>query len=468
MTTHSIAIATTQNIDSAVSGSRLGSCGLVKWCYSVARLIVLPYLAGRSQAFITTNDAPHVQSLCARSFESAGASPLRIERFDESLVALVRGWATALNYTGYVWTRQLSLAALYKLQMFRHTEYRAILFTDADVDFWLGSGGRPPRARTRAGRMLERAWTTTLDRFLNSSAELVASSDFHSPINTGVMLLRPSSATYARASAVLARRQFDRVGGFDGAGSPRAALAHLNGTSLWYNVAKTVALKVDDWNFVGGHACQGLFVHVFLVQPRASDHPWHRPRPQARACAAGEFFDEGTGACASKPWPEFVSCAEEERRGECAFNPQVQRHCAVTCAAVSSMAFRFPAGLHERRRTKMAHHKVHHFSGGAKPWRGPSRCAKYFEFLRDEEGVGDGGAHGSAAGCIRSLRQKRDCLQPGLSADACRACRRQKLAHYANTSAIMRSSTREYTCMTTVPRNKGKNPACTGTSVMIF
>jgi hypothetical protein len=154
---------------------------------------------------------------------------------------------------------------------------------------------------------------------------------------------------------------------------------------------------------VGGHACQGLFVHVFLVQPGAD----------------------------------------------------------------STSSFRFPAGVHERRRAELGGHRAHHFVSGAKPWRGPSRCANYFEFL---QGFDDAGMEGSAASCVRMLREKRACLQPRLSADACRACRRKKLAHYPNRTANARSSRREaYTCMAEVPTfDASHKETCPGTTVWIL
>ena len=50
-------------------------------------------------------------------------------------------------------------------------------------------------------------------------------------------------------------------------------------------------------------------------------------------CTDGVFTE--SGACVSKPWPDFVSCAEEERQGACPQgtdpNAWVAEHCRRTC-----------------------------------------------------------------------------------------------------------------------------------------
>ena len=264
-----IGVAAMQNLDSQSSSSRLGSCGLIKWCYSMSHFAMLPFLQGAIELLVITNDEAAVQSLCV----SATAATVRLLPLDRSLEPLITNWTRMLNRTQYslkMWTKRLSLRALYKLQLFRLTEYRAILFTDVDVDPFLLSGGRPPTARTVLGRDMERAWRDSFQRFLSSPARLLASADYHSPINTGVMLLKPNLAVYDEGVSVLSRGRFDPLLGFDWVGRPRDALAHLHDTSAWDRINRTGMLRKNDWNFVGGHACQGLFVYLFLVRSDAS------------------------------------------------------------------------------------------------------------------------------------------------------------------------------------------------------
>ena len=78
------------------------------------------------------------------------------------------------------------LADLMKWEVFRHTEYSAILLLDDDVDFFLLSGGVPPTVGSAARIELDYAWSVLYPRFLASSHSLVASSDSRVPINGAV------------------------------------------------------------------------------------------------------------------------------------------------------------------------------------------------------------------------------------------------------------------------------------------
>ena len=148
--------------------------------------------------------------------------------------------------------------------------------------------------------------------------QLVTAPDFHSPINTAVMLLKPSLSIFERGLAVLTRARFDRVRGFDLIGRPRDVLAHLNTTALWTEVSRTRMVVHNDWNFVGGHACQGLFVYLFLIE--LGRDPGRLP-------------------------------------------------------------MRFPHGYAARRQLHLGTLRAHHFRGHHKPWRAGARCPDYFRFL---------------------------------------------------------------------------------------
>ena len=117
-------MATTQAIDNRSSSSITGSCGLLKWCYSVARLVSLPFMQEHTEGLVLTNWPGYVRSLCNLSPRP------RVAPFDRTLAEAVSGWAAMLNYTRRKWHRQVSLSALFKWQLLMHTEYRAVVFTD--------------------------------------------------------------------------------------------------------------------------------------------------------------------------------------------------------------------------------------------------------------------------------------------------------------------------------------------------
>lgn len=314
-----LGLAAMQNIDNRSSASQMGSCGLVKWCYSMSHLASLPYLINTTELLVITNDEITSRSLCV----PAVAVRLRVLPLDRALEPLINGWAAMLNYSAYIWPRQLSLRALYKLQLFRLTEYHAILFTDVDVDPFLLSAGKPPSFTSSAARDMERAWTVAFKALLESPVRLVASSDIASPINTAVMVLKPNLSIFEEGMEILRRRRFNPQLGFDFVGRPRDALAHLHKTPEWIRIERTRMLQDNDWNFIGGHACQGLFVYLFLVR--------------------------GDG----EPLRYF--------------------------AYPKSRALRLQQGLGTMR--------VRHFNSGTKPWRPPVKCSRYLEFMLHADGL---------------------------------------------------------------------------------
>ena len=235
----------------------------------------------------------------------------------------------------------LAVAALFKWQLFKHTEYDAIFFTDVDVDLYPAFGGLPPnlargtrRGPSRAARELIAAWTRGLLAFVGSGSSLVASADYHSPINTGVMLLRPSERMYQLGLRVLRRNDFDPTLGFDRAGRPSEALAALRAHAtpqLWREVAATRMLWQDRWTFVGGHACQGLFVHVFLVLP------WAGATGTGRSGKAHAANTDADADAASQAGPHEAT-----------------------------LRFHFPRNISERREDGLGTHHVHHFRAQGK------------------------------------------------------------------------------------------------------
>ena len=80
-----------------------------------------------------------------------------------------------LRLHGNLGPLNFGMATLLKWEVFRHTEYSAILLLDDDIDLFLDSGGALPPSRSKARDALDHAWSVTYPRFLRSKAHLIAS-----------------------------------------------------------------------------------------------------------------------------------------------------------------------------------------------------------------------------------------------------------------------------------------------------
>ena len=355
-TRKSLGIATAFSFSTNSSSSVSASCGLVKWCFSASQLVQLPYPEGGSEAVVVTNSGePYIASLCRTH-----PSP-RVVSLDPRLAAAMDRWALVVrNSTGAkggLFT--ISTTALAKWQLLALTEYRAIFMVDLDVDMFLQSAGRPP-ADPRRVPAFRRTLVERYQSFLRSTATLVASSDWHSPINTGVMMLKPSTSTYEQGLQTLEVGTFDFRNGFNAVGPPQQAFP-------WLKMAQNKSLVINgsqmarrnSWNFVGSSGDQGLFVYEFLIRQGAAAFEYS---------GRGNFGDQANlRAPASSSW------------------------------------------------------MLDHFYSGYKPWRLTMRCAKYFDFLREPAFVGVEGTQCHAiltakASCLRPVKEMR--------VEACKECAR--------------------------------------------
>ena len=355
-TRKSLGIATAFSFSTNSSSSVSASCGLVKWCFSASQLVQLPYPEGGSEAVVVTNSGePYIASLCRTH------PPPRVVSLDPRLAAAMDRWALVVrNSTGAkggLFT--ISTTALAKWQLLALTEYRAIFMVDLDVDMFLQSAGRPP-ADPRRVPAFRRTLVEGYQSFLRSTATLVASSDWHSPINTGVMMLKPSTSTYERGLQTLEVGSFDFWNGFNAVGPPQQAFP-------WFKMTQNKSLAINgsqmarrnSWNFVGSSGDQGLFVYEFLIRQGA---------------AAFEYSGRGN------------------------FGEDVN----LRAPASSSWM-------------------LDHFYSGYKPWRLTMRCARYFDFLREPAFVGVEGTQCHAiltakASCLRPVKE--------MSVEACKECAR--------------------------------------------
>lgn len=84
-----LAVATSFWVDSM---SYPAMCGIVKWCHSAAALVAAPFLRGRAQLAIFTNNERFVYSECDVPFP-------RVIPFDVSLITAIHMWSNSTNRT---------------------------------------------------------------------------------------------------------------------------------------------------------------------------------------------------------------------------------------------------------------------------------------------------------------------------------------------------------------------------------
>lgn len=157
-----VGLATVQAIDNSSHSSMQGSCGLIKWCNSMLhladRLTRQTRLGVHAETLVLTNAAESVRSMCPTP---ARLRPLRVVPLDQAMASAIRGWSDMLNFSRYDWKRRLPVScflaperaiallfhttaltlcfaitarsqvhALFKLQLFRLTEYSIVFFTE--------------------------------------------------------------------------------------------------------------------------------------------------------------------------------------------------------------------------------------------------------------------------------------------------------------------------------------------------
>ena len=105
----------------------------------------------------------------------------------------------------------------------------------------------------------------------------IAHADHESPVNTGLMVLRPNSTLYQEGVRVLGECDFTPTHGWEGVGRPRSLdwvrPRHLDGATatdvgLGNEPNATSAQKHNSWKFVAGALDQGFFwYHAHLSIP---------------------------------------------------------------------------------------------------------------------------------------------------------------------------------------------------------
>ena len=134
-----------------------------------------------------------------------------------------------------------------------------ILYLDSDIDArWITS--------VKALKRYE--FHRKLEEFAaDEGCRLRATPDHAAPVNTGIMLLKPSLRMYREGLAVLRTRSFTLATGFNQTGRPMVALnATVSGPRAERLVTKAQGYWKDTWNFVCGDGDQGLFTTMYMAR----------------------------------------------------------------------------------------------------------------------------------------------------------------------------------------------------------
>lgn len=120
-----------------------------------------------------------------------------------------------LSGTGYVHdSSHFKYINMLKVALLGLLQFDLVIFADADLELVPFAEDNPTRVAS--------AWVRAASRLLASNAMLVADPDAIAPLNTGLMLLKPSASAYAEAVTLLQRCRFNRSTGWENIGPPSA------------------------------------------------------------------------------------------------------------------------------------------------------------------------------------------------------------------------------------------------------
>lgn len=218
-------------------------CALPKWCMN-ADILSKRFTI---DVVVWTNRAKEVRTECPRA---------RILSYDSELEH------TILNFTKHVqipFSRSLAgprftLYNLLKWQLVNPVHgYSSVLYMDTDVDISIFS----MESETSTWHYYFR---TFLPQFEASHFQLMATPDHESPINGGIMVIKPSSEYYEEGMRAIRSHKFNATHGWEWVGPPKQFVPkpkHLSTNAMF---------RKNTWDFVGGNADQGLFTYIFMIR----------------------------------------------------------------------------------------------------------------------------------------------------------------------------------------------------------
>ena len=156
--------------------------------------------------------------------------------------------------------------SLTKWAVFGLVRYDAVVFADADLELL-------PLAEHGAA-WAAAAWRHALLGLLRAPhARLLSDPDARSPLNAGLLLVRPSTQLYEEGLAALRRCSYNRSHGWDLVGAPGSL--GIVPTRLGGAPAQLAAsdARLRDWRFVAADQDQGLIFYMLYVRhPQLGAH----------------------------------------------------------------------------------------------------------------------------------------------------------------------------------------------------
>lgn len=135
----------------------------------------------------------------------------------------------------------------------------------------------------RRSKLITRDWLSLFARMRERGLYLVTEPDASSPLNSGIVVLRPSRNIYDEGLQLLQRANssFNTSHGWDLRGSPKDAIPKSDATWSSRSPAARNLMHVNRWTFYGASIDQGFIFHMHRVaHSLGADLPL-RPNPGA-------------------------------------------------------------------------------------------------------------------------------------------------------------------------------------------
>lgn len=165
----------------------------------------------------------------------------------------------------------MKIVTLLKWMAVSIVDVEFVIMTDMDMDLLIPRVWNQPLA-------IAADWLDTFERMRARGMLLASRRDHSSPVNAGLMIVRPSSELYEEGVALLSRNsplRFNVSVGWDQVGAPSVAIPRND--SVWRSKPRQRLhmLNEDKWLFVGNNIDQGMFFHEFrVVREKGVDLGW--------------------------------------------------------------------------------------------------------------------------------------------------------------------------------------------------
>ena len=289
-------------------GGRVADCGLVGWCQGVSKLRRALPASWRVDTMVLYPGAQRRAPLLPRP----DCSGVRLIAASRSLSKVARHCVYSLR--GKNRLRVMPYNALLKWVFMGMVEYDAILVADVDIDLM---------PLEISPRLVGDAWNANLPLLVRQRwPRLVVNADHESPLNGGLLLIRPSRGIYRDGIRVLRECRANLSHGWGLVGPPRVAMpaprylqagsADTTTTSMprvargiWHwrpDLSKSTWFKRDDWNFVGGLEDQGFLLYMGFIRHQGLGAYFNPEAPVHKLIHWWGTVGMGAKAWQGKPW----------------------------------------------------------------------------------------------------------------------------------------------------------------------